>query len=456
MGLSLAKAKSLSGESIVFEDNEENDVDISTRVKVENIHIDGADRTQPSLLTHQLENLFEAKTFNELIDRAYSAKLRLERLGVFNAVEVLIDINRNENASSDGLDVYFFVRESKWLTANAGTHVGNNDGNMMFGARMNNLRGVAENIHLDFSIGTRSSSSNEFSFTKPLFKSPDCKFSTKLYKLSGEFAQCHFKQKCHGVEAVFTVPSLLGIHSFKYNGQWRENYDVNMGAPFVIREQAGHVIKSSVQHTLISDGRDNQLLPTKGNIFKHVMEFSGLGGNVKFVKSEIEIQLNKELMQDWIMGASFQAGAAKSIGGSENLINDKFFLGGPLSVRGFQMKGIGPRVKDIPLGADAFWAAGLHLYTPLPFRPGKGGFGDLFKLHFFANAGNAQNIELHQYNSMAMNKIVTEARWSYGVGIMMMLGGIARLEVNYCIPRNTKTSDGVNQGLQVGVGMNFL
>lgn len=44
------------------------------------------------------------------------------------------------------------------------------------------------------------------------------------------------------------------------------------------------------------------------------------------------------------------------------------------------------------LGGEAYWAGGLHLYTPLPFRPGMGGFGDLFRTHFFLNAGNLCNL----------------------------------------------------------------
>lgn len=35
-----------------------------------------------------------------------------------------------------------------------------------------------------------------------------------------------------------------------------------------------------------------------------------------------------------------------------------------------------------------YWSCGLHLFTPLPFRPGKGGFGELFRTHLFVNAGN--------------------------------------------------------------------
>lgn len=44
------------------------------------------------------------------------------------------------------------------------------------------------------------------------------------------------------------------------------------------------------------------------------------------------------------------------------------------------------------LGGEAYWAGGVHLYTPLPFRPGRGGFGDLFRTHFFLNAGNLCNL----------------------------------------------------------------
>lgn len=49
------------------------------------------------------------------------------------------------------------------------------------------------------------------------------------------------------------------------------------------------------------------------------------------------------------------------------------------------------------LGGEAYWAGGLHLYTPLPFRPGKGGFGDLFRTHFFLNAGNLCNLNYGEW-----------------------------------------------------------
>lgn len=40
---------------------------------------------------------------------------------------------------------------------------------------------------------------------------------------------------------------------------------------------------------------------------------------------------------------------------------------------------------------QTYWAAGLHLFTPLPFKPGHGGLGDILRTHFFVNAGNIDN-----------------------------------------------------------------
>jgi outer membrane protein assembly factor BamA len=42
--------------------------------------------------------------------------------------------------------------------------------------------------------------------------------------------------------------------------------------------------------------------------------------------------------------------------------------------------------SDDSLGGDMYWSLGLHLYTPLPFRPG--GFAERFRTHIFATAGN--------------------------------------------------------------------
>ena len=105
-----------------------------------------------------------------------------------------------------------------------------------------------------------------------------------------------------------------------------------------------------------------------------------------------------------------------------------------LSVRGFDIRGIGPSKDGNSLGGTVYWASGLHLYTPLPFRPGKGGLGDLFKSHVFVTAGNVGNYWLSGHMGQDFNKVTENFRLSYGLGLALKLGGIARLELNYCVP----------------------
>lgn len=123
-------------------------------------------------------------------------------------------------------------------------------------------------------------------------------------------------------------------------------------------------------------------------------EFAGLGGNVEFFRHDMELQFNKKLILDSVIQLSLAGGIMKNPNpNTEIRINDRFFLGGPLTLRGFNTKGVGPHSEGNALGGDVYWASGLHLYTPLPFRPGKGGFGDFFRSHFFVNAGNVYNIQ---------------------------------------------------------------
>ncbi|TNN40460.1 Sorting and assembly machinery component 50 B [Liparis tanakae] len=108
------------------------------------------------------------------------------------------------------------------------------------------------------------------------------------------------------------------------------------------------------------------------------------------------------------------------------------------------------------LGGEAYWAGGLHLYTPLPFRPGKGGFGDLFRTHFFLNAGNLCNLNYGDGPRAHLQKLAECMRWSYGAGIVLRLGNIARLELNYCVPMGVQSGDRICDGVQFGAGIRFL
>jgi len=71
-------------------------------------------------------------------------------------------------------------------------------------------------------------------------------------------------------------------------------------------------------------------------------------------------------------------------------------------------------------------------------------------------AGNVGSFWLTGNVQRDLDLLAQDFRLSYGLGLAVKLGGIARIELNYCIPVKASRGDKVNPGLQFGVGVNFL
>lgn len=445
------------GQQIYMEDEEDEDLlDLAVTCKVKNVHIDGLKKSQNELVTTSLEELFKAGTFEDVITKAHLCKLKLERLRVFSNIDVFIDVADQESDENE-FDVYYLVKESRRLTASIGTTVGNNEGNMVVTGAINNIRGSGESLKSNISYGSSQTTSYEFSFGKPLGYNPDKKFSFRVLKSISDLSQSFYRETAKGLGMDVTLPSSVGLHTVGWDLNWRDN-SVLASAPFEVREFSGHSLKSTLKHLFVSDGRDDWVLPSNGNLFKHSIELSDFIGNVRAWKTTLEVQLNKEIFDRVVLAASVQAGLSQSLDpGKPLMINERSFIGGPSSIRGYKFKGIGYQadidgISSAALGGDMYWMAGLHLYTPLPFlRSESSSFGSLFRMHYFVNAGNLTNL-----NSVDPKDFIMNPRWSYGLGLMFMLGGMARLEVNYCLPKNAKPGDQITDGFQIGVGLNFL
>lgn len=62
-----------------------------------------------------------------------------------------------------------------------------------------------------------------------------------------------------------------------------------------MREAAGQSVKSSLFHSWTRDTRDDRLLGTRGSYAKLFQEFSGLGGDASFYKTEAHGQFARSL-----------------------------------------------------------------------------------------------------------------------------------------------------------------
>jgi len=294
--------------------------------------------------------------------------------------------------------------------------------------------------------------------TKPLLGWKHASINAAIYQQGNDFPWSGFRQIDKGTLLDFWFESAPKVrHTVRWEGIWREMACLDRSTAFQIREQAGHTIKSSVKHILSVDKRDSPILPNRGILFKLQQEFAGLGGDIGFIKHELELQANVPIINDFVLQGALQGGILHASSPTKGYsICDRFFLGGPMTLRGFNHRGVGPQADGCSLGAKAFWSSALHFYMPLPFRPGEGGIGDLFRTHLFVNAGNIGDFSFGEDYHENLTMLLDGIRLAYGIGIVLRIGQVARFELNYCVPVKVQKTDRIIHGLQFGVGVSFL
>jgi outer membrane protein insertion porin family len=128
--------------------------------------------------------------------------------------------------------------------------------------------------------------------------------------------------------------------------------------------QNGKRTTSRLNSNYIYDSRDNFLNPSQG--WRHVVgfEFAGLGGQ-KFTKSVYEITYYRPLIGKLVLGSHAVARYAAGYGGDTLLAFERYFMGGPNSLRGFTIQDVGPKASDgDPVGGSQSLLLNLELQYP--------------------------------------------------------------------------------------------
>ena len=432
-------------------------VPLDVPARVDRVHVDGLSRTKNDVAEGATRDLLSARTFREVLSKAHEARVKLEKSGCFGDISVHVDASRGPKATPDGVEVTFYVHELSRVVGGVTTEVGRDEGSVVLGVRAPNVLGRGERLFVEYGYGSRRSNHFGVGVVKPFLGEHEPSLSVSAHQCWAEFAASGYEELSKGGVVdfgFFSAPALR--HNVQYKGVVRNTSALRGNSSFDTRESSGPSLKSALQHTLGVDLRDDRIFPSCGSLTQLVTEIAGLGGDVGFIKNELYVQGNYPLPAG-DGGVVFQvtgsAGLLKGLGSGMRVgLSDMFYLGGPLDVRGFQARGIGSRAESDALGADAFWSGGVHLFTPLPFTPGKGGFGDIFRTHLFVNSGNVASFKNEE---TLINQLTKNVRVSAGLGVAIRIGQMARVEVNYCFPIKYAEGDQVQPGVQFGLGFQF-
>jgi outer membrane protein insertion porin family len=119
--------------------------------------------------------------------------------------------------------------------------------------------------------------------------------------------------------------------------------------------QGGRRTVSKVTPSVVYNTVDNPIFPTSGRRYTASMDFAGLGGDTFFYSPTVEgvwyLQQNRRLS----LGFRGQVQYIEPYGSTQTLpIFERLFLGGEYSVRGFDIRTIGPRdpVTQVVIGGN--------------------------------------------------------------------------------------------------------
>lgn len=428
--------------------------------RVRQVFVKGNRRTRPEVVAACVAPVLKARTFGDVLGRTAEAAKELKRLGIFKSVNLVLD-DIPEGASGQGgdssaCDLRVELVESKLtrIEVKTSTTVGENEPDVQATVGLCNALGRAEMLSASAEVAGSNwrehwNSGFSLSYKQPILgRSPGPRsFEADATRAAHRLPWCALTHTTHGISLRYVLPS----HQLSYEASARHVLPES-GAPLALRSHAGHSLKSSLKHVYGLDTRDDPLTPSTGYALTSSTELAGLGGDVRFLKQELAGQFNIPLGKT---GCSFnflaKAGYLHAFDSGSRIV-DRFFLGGPGSLRGFQYNAVGPSHQQLALGGGAYWTGSAHLSFPLPLRD----VPDFVSGHLFFNAGNLR--QPTPGRSLGANAkdllLADDVRAAVGVGLVLRMV-LGRVELNLSHPIRKASTD-IFQPFQIGLSVRFL
>jgi len=343
-------------------------------VYVERINISGNTRSSEKVLRRELR-LVEGELFT--IQKLTRSRQRLFNLGFFDEVNVATA----PGAGPDQIVIDIEVVERPTGLFSVGAGFSSLD--RLFGTvdiSQRNLFGRGQELFLRLRVGSRSQLAN-LGFTEPyLFDMPlsagfDIYNSTRLFN--------EFSRKAVGGDLRASYPFTEFIRGFgTYKLERVKVFDVRESASRTLLEAEGSSITSSVTFAGVRDSRDNVFEPSRGSRHALTLETAGLGGDNRFYKLIGESAWFFPLpLFGWVLGVRGEAGVADGFSGKDLPLFERFFLGGPTTLRGQRTRSVSPRDETgARIGGDKELLFNVELLVPLIPR---------LRAALFFDAGNA-------------------------------------------------------------------
>ncbi len=350
------------------------------------INVVGNSKTRDKVVRRELR-IVEGELYNGT--RFRKSRERVERLGFFAADGVVFNTVTPKD-KPDVLDVEIQIKERSTGTVTLGLGYGSVQKFFLTAQIAEiNLFGRGQNLTLSGQYSQdRRQRSLSLGFVEPYFL--DSRWSAggdvffTSYLIPGRYLLFRRGFNLRTGHPINDEMNLFGVYKFEDT----KPTDV-VAANVDISDDIG--LLSSVVTGIERDVRNNRFETTSGDYERISAEYAGLGGRKFFVKFQGNARYYKPLIGDLVLRTNFEIGHIIQSTPRNVPPSERFFLGGPNSLKGFNMFSISPRYRapgedpnsrGIPVGGVSQWLYNLEFEYPLIKEAG-------LKFVLFGDAGNS-------------------------------------------------------------------
>jgi len=306
------------------------------KVYFERINITGNSRTRDKVIRRELK-VAEGDLYSS--SKIKRSRQKLDNLGYFKKVN--LTTTKGSIPNKVMLNVEVEEKPTGSLSFGGGySSVDNLVG--MIQLTQNNFLGRGQRLDLRAQLG--GTNRFMFSFTDPWFLDTRWKFGVDLFNMERWYEDFDRESTGGSLHIGHPISEFTSV-DFSYEYEEVDISDVDDDAVLEILEQEGTSTTGAIIAGITRNTLDNNFTPRTGTLTHFSTKFAGLGGDNHFVTFIGSACKYFPLPRDSAFMIRGTMGYSAGYSGEDVPIYEKFFLGGLDSMRGFEERTVGPRVR---------------------------------------------------------------------------------------------------------------
>ena len=332
------------------------------KVYIRNVQISGNDRTVDRVVRRELY-LTEGNLYSRT--DLQDSKDALKRTSYFDEVEI-----EEQRVGANQVDLLVKVKEASTGSISGGIGYGSSDG-LLLNASVSDTNVFGSGMKGVISVDRSDNElSGQIGLTNPRLFDSEYSLGGTLY--ANDYSWNNYDEKSYGLNVV--VGRKLTRNLSASLGYIIEQSRIS-GLSDVLKTvgyKDGKSLKSSLIPSITYNSTDDYYLPRTGIIASTSLEFAGVGGDEKFLKSRTNFNWYQGIREwvDYDLIFRFKSSFGKIWDRGWVPINERLYLGGIRNLRGFESRTVSPKVKVASgswyeTGGDMSFNSSAELSFPL-------------------------------------------------------------------------------------------